>query len=168
MEIIIIAAVAKNRVIGNEGKLPWHIPDDLQRFKKLTMGQAVIMGRKTCKSILKKRGLKKGKPLQGRINIVLSTNEEYCPEVNVARTLEEALEIADCFRNFAYVIGGEQVYRQAMPLASRMELTEIHKDYTGDAFFPEFGDEWRETRRDEREFQGLKYDFVSYRRKEAK
>lgn len=127
-ELTIIAAISENNVIGINGKLPWKIPEDLHRFKRLTIGNTIIMGRKTFESI--------GKPLPGRENIVLTRQENYQnPGIVLAHTLEEALSIA---RNDSiFAIGGQEIYKAALPLANRMELTKVHRNYEGDTFFPE-------------------------------
>lgn len=139
MIVTIIAAMAENRVIGKDGVMPWHIPDDLARFKSITMGHPVIMGRKTFESL--------GRPLPGRQNIVLTRREGYAPEgVTVARTLEEALELAGVARE-VFICGGGEVYREALPLAGRILLTVIHGAYGGDAVFPEVPGDFLETER---------------------
>ncbi len=133
-EIILIAAVSENNTIGLEGKLPWKIPEDLKRFRELTTPYPIIMGRKTYESI--------GRPLKNRLNIVLSKNTTF-EEVITARTVKEALLKAKETNDFAYIIGGEQIYKQTMPLATRLEITKVHKDVKGDAFFPEITNDWK-------------------------
>jgi len=135
-EIVIIAAVAeKNRVIGKDGKLPWYISNDLKRFKRLTVGHAVIMGRKTFESIVARLG----KPLPERRNIVLTSRTRFpdCPDVETYTSLDAAFKAA---RNESkvFIIGGESLYRDALIKADRLELTMVEGDYTGDAFFPEY------------------------------
>ncbi len=134
--IVLIAAVAHNGVIGNEGTLPWSLPEDMSRFRRLTMGRAVIMGRKTFESI--------GRPLDGRTNIVLTRQEDYAPDgVTVATSPEAALEAAADVDGPAYVIGGEQVYQQFMGVADRLELSLVGCQPEGDAVFPAWDhDEW--------------------------
>lgn len=135
-EIIIIAAVAeKNRVIGKDGKLPWHISEDLKRFKRLTLGNAVIMGRKTFESIVARLG----KPLPERRNLVLTSSKTYpdFPEVEVFNSIEAAFAAA-ANDSKVFVIGGEKVFAKALELADRLELTIVAGDYDGDAFFPEY------------------------------
>ncbi len=133
--IVIVAAVAHNRVIGVDNKLPWHLPEDLRRFKKLTIGHPVLMGRKTFDSILARNG----KPLPDRLNVVLTATRLYpeFPEVVVCNSFEAAL---DKIKNASQVavIGGASLYRAALPLANRLELTIIEKTVAGDAFFPEY------------------------------
>lgn len=151
-EIIIIAAVAENGVIGREGKLPWHIPEDLKRFKQLTLGHCVIMGRKTCESL--------GKPLPGRTNIVITSQKDYHHEgILVASSLEDA--VGKCTGDVAFIIGGSMVFEQALPLADRLELTLVHRVVEGDVYFPPIGSGWKETARNDREG----FSFVTYVRK---
>jgi len=154
--LILVAAVAANRVIGNRGKLPWHLPEDLRHFKALTFGHPVIMGRRTWDSL--------GKPLPGRKNIVVSRTPGFeAPGARVAATLGAALALcADA--PSAYVIGGGELYRAALPEADGLVLTEIHRDYEGDACFPEFDrGAWRETRRETHTAaEGTRFDFVVY------
>jgi dihydrofolate reductase len=135
MPFSLIAAVAAHRVIGDRGRLPWRLPDDMARFRRLTMGHAVLMGRATFDSV--------GKPLSGRRNIVLTRTEGLLlPGCVVAHSREEAMAAAgdgECF-----VIGGADVYTQFLPLAHRMYLTLIDAEIPGDALFPEVTwSEWR-------------------------
>jgi dihydrofolate reductase len=128
--LIIIAAMSENRVIGREGELPWDLPEERKRFRRVTMEHAVIMGRKTYESI--------GKPLEGRTNIILSRDALLeIPGCIVAASLGEALETARKISDPVFVCGGEEVYRQAMERADRILLTVIHEEVEGDAFFPE-------------------------------
>jgi dihydrofolate reductase len=141
MKISLIAAVARNGVIGKDGKLPWHLPSDLRYFKRVTDGHPVIMGRKTFQSIL----LTLGKPLPGRSNIVLS-RRNIISEVKtpgswfLASNLLEAVSFAlrEHGGDEVFVIGGADIFAQAMPIANRMYLTEVEEDVEGDAFFPMF------------------------------
>ncbi len=129
-KIVLIAAMARNRIIGRNNQLIWHIPSDLKHFKKLTTGQIVVMGRKTFQSI--------GRPLPNRINVVITRSPHFRPDgIHVFHSLTEALEsFRD--RHLIYIAGGAEVYRQALPLAHQMELTLIDHDYEGDATFPEW------------------------------
>ncbi len=125
--IIIIVAISENNVIGKDGKIPWHIPEDLKRFRTLTMGNTVLMGRKTFESL--------GKPLDGRENIVITRNTDFKPEgVKVFHSFEEAVEY--CKDKTTFVIGGQSVYEKALPIADRIEMTKVHKEVDGDTFFP--------------------------------
>ncbi|MEM9737724.1 MAG: dihydrofolate reductase [Bacteroidota bacterium] len=131
MEKILIAAQATNRVIGNQGKLPWHLPDDLRFFKKMTSGHAIIMGRKTYESI--------GYPLPNRLNIVLTRNRSYIAHANcwVAYTLDQAFfDASKAGMSKAFVIGGAKVYQEAVASVSKMYITEIGQTVQGDTYFP--------------------------------
>jgi dihydrofolate reductase len=131
MLISIIAAMSINRVIGKNNKIPWHIPGEQQRFKKITWGHAIIMGRKTFESI--------GKPLPGRTNIVITRQKNYvAPGCIVVHSLEAALKNCHPNETEAFIIGGEQIFRLILPLANRIYLTIIPKEIRGDTFFPEF------------------------------
>lgn len=135
-EIVVIAAVAeKNRVIGKDNKLPWYISEDLKRFKRLTIGHPVLMGRKTFESIVARLG----KPLPHRRNVVL-TKSKYrpaFPEVETYDSLEAALAALADEKRFA-IIGGESLFRKALTITDRLELTIVEGDYEGDAFFPAY------------------------------
>jgi dihydrofolate reductase len=130
MRISLIVAMAQNRVIGADGRLPWHVPRDLAHFKQVTMGKPIIMGRRTHQSI--------GRPLPGRLNIVLSRDPGFAADgVTRVDTLEAGLCIARrTGAAEAMIIGGAQVYRLAWPHASRIYLTEIHAHIEGDTLFP--------------------------------
>ncbi|HEY8569668.1 dihydrofolate reductase [Microbulbifer sp.] len=144
--LAMIVATARNRAIGRENTLPWRISGDLQFFKRTTLGKPVIMGRKTFESI--------GRPLPGRQNIVITRNPAWSAEgVAVAASLELALELAQqvAARDGAeevMVIGGAEIYRQAMPLARRLYVTEVDAEVDGDAFFPVLDKTWQESGRD--------------------
>lgn len=157
--LYLIAAVASNGVIGAQGQLPWHLPEDLKHFRTLTLGHPVIMGRRTWESFVK--------PLPGRENIVVTRQARYAaPGARVTASLELALAL--CARQpFAFVIGGEQLYRSALPWADVLVLTEIHRAYEGDTSFPAIEPEvWRElSRAPETSSAGLRFDFVRYERR---
>ncbi|MFT4867848.1 MAG: dihydrofolate reductase [Candidatus Nanohaloarchaea archaeon] len=154
MEKIIIAAVTENRVIGKDGDIPWHFPEDLKHFKEKTTGHSVIMGRKTYFSLPEDY-----RPLPNRKNIVLSRSNPDLPEsVELAESLEEAWEKAG---QKAFIIGGSGVYEQTLEEADKMVLTRIHEEYEGDTYFPEWNEEnWKEVERDD---QGA-LSFVKYER----
>ena len=137
----IIACFSKNRIIGKKGKLPWNFSDDLKHFKKITMGHSLIMGRKTFESI--------GKLLHGRKIIILSHNKNFSVEgCEVARSFNEAIEFAYKTDDNPIVCGGTEIYKIAIPLATKMYLTEIQREIKGDTFFPIFDEaEWQETDR---------------------
>jgi dihydrofolate reductase len=153
--IVIVAAVGRNGVIGVDGGLPWRIPEDMARFKRLTMGHALVMGRATFDSI--------GRPLPGRTNIVLTHRPEWSHDgTQVAGSLEEALAIADSLGLDAFIAGGADVYRQALAVADRMELTEVDASPDGDTWFPTVDwSQWEETSREPH--QG--FAFVTYERR---
>lgn len=156
MRLSLIAAMARNRVIGRDNTLPWRLPEDLRYFKATTLGKPVIMGRKTWESL--------GRPLPGRLNIVVTRNASYRAEgATVVTGLPQAIAAAGEVEE-AFVIGGAELYRQALPLAQRIYLTEIATDVDGDASFPEFADsDWAEISRDpQRAESGLEFAFVVY------
>ena len=126
--IHIIAAVAENGVIGAEGSIPWNIPEDLHRFRELTMGNTVIMGRRTFESI--------GRALPGRQNIIVSGTLQQAEGCLVVTSLHDALEAAE--HSDVYIIGGERLYAEALPLADVLDLTIVHAAPDGDAFFPQY------------------------------
>lgn len=150
MRVSLIVAVAENGVIGRDNRLPWRIPDDLRHFKALTMGKPVIMGRRTHQSI--------GRPLPGRLNIVLSRDPAFqAPGVCRVGSVEAALAAADRpgWGEEAMVIGGAEIYRLFLPLADRLYLTEVHRRVEGDARFPAIAPRaWRERSRDFRAGDG--------------
>lgn len=160
MKIALIAAVAANGVIGVDNRLPWHLPEDLREFKRITLGKPVIMGRKTYQSI--------GRPLPGRTNIVLTRQVGWRADgVRVVADLDAALalarELVDEADGEAVVIGGEQIYRQALPLADRLYLTLVDRVVAGDTRFPELdSDAWREVSRREgvSAADGISFAFV--------
>ena len=140
MRLTIVAALADNGVIGRAGTLPWHLPDDLRRFKSLTMGRPILMGRRTFESI--------GRPLPGRRNLVLTRDSKPLPAgVQVVASLAMALELCAGDPELC-VIGGADVYRQVLPRADRLELTRVHVTLAGDVVFPDFpSDQWHEVAR---------------------
>ncbi len=160
--IVLVVAVAANGVIGNKGELPWRLPDDLKRFKALTMGKPIIMGRKTWESLPRK-------PLQGRANIVVSRDPAFHAEgAVVAHSFDAAL--AEAGKSHApeiMVIGGESVFAAALPHADRIELTEVAASPEGDVVMPQVDrNQWRETRREGPFFEGpLRYDYVTLERR---
>ena len=157
--ISLVASVSRNGGIGRDGGLLVHLPGDLPRFKQLTLGAPVLMGRKTWQSI--------GRPLPGRRNIVISRDPHWRAEgAEAAASLDEALRLAGPVPRVS-VIGGAQVYALALPLASTLELTEIDADLEADTFFPDWKRaDFEETSRETRLTpEGLRYAFVSYRRR---
>jgi len=163
--LTIIAALARNGVIGRANRMPWHIPEDLKRFKALTLGHPVIMGRKTFESILATLG----KPLPGRENIVVTRSRAFAhPGCRVVQSIEEALAAADGADEM-FVIGGGEIYALALPFADRLQFTEVHAETAGDAYFPQFERcAWQEISRQARTMDSpirLRYDFVTYERR---
>lgn len=160
MTVSLIAAMSENRVIGRENGLPWKLPDDLKRLKRLTMGHHVIMGRKTFDSI--------HKALPGRINVVITRNLSFeANDVARASSLEDALRLAEASGDpEVFVAGGGEIFEQALPLADRIYLTLIHKHFDGDTFFPDFDRSvWTLATKEERltdEKSGLPYSFLTY------
>ncbi len=156
MAVTIVAAVARNGVIGVDGGLPWSLPDDLRRFKELTLGHVLVMGRRTYESI--------GRPLPGRKTVVVTRSEGWGPgssEVLVARGVSEAIDVAAAIDDEVFVVGGAEVYAAALPLADRLVLTHVHAEPEGDTRFPELDRrEWRELLREDGD--GVAY--VTYER----
>ena len=142
--ISIIAAVSNNGVIGVDNKLPWDLPEDLKRFKELTTGNVVIMGRKTYESI--------GKPLPNRINIVITRNKDFfVPDVLTANSLNSALLKAGGNKDI-FIIGGGEIYEQSMGFADKLYITEVDMEVEGDTKFPTISDQWSVT--EENKFNG--------------
>lgn len=133
--IAIVVAAAENNLIGKDNGLAWHLPADLRHFKQITLGHPILMGRKTYESI--------GKPLPGRTSIVITTQEDYeAPGCLVAHSLQEAVEQAKQLEEeMICIIGGAEIYRQALPLTDKIYLTRIHHTFEGDAYFPELKEE---------------------------
>ena len=177
LTVALVAAVAENGVIGRDGELPWHYPEDLRRFKEVTMGHPVVMGRRTYESIVERLG----EPLPGRTNVVLTSGELDTPGgVLRASSIREALDLASSTldeddsdggeddsgegspdERVVYVIGGTSVYEQFLDRADRLVLTEIHDSYDGDAYFPEVDwSAWEEVAREDRE----ELSFLTYER----
>ena len=170
MKLSLIVALAQNHVIGIDNKLPWYLPNDLKYFKQVTMGKAIIMGRKTYESI--------GKPLPGRTNIIITRQSDYQPpgktgSVKVVSSLEEARDLAENLalingQNEAMIIGGAEIYTQALNLVDRMYMTEVHAEVEGDAYFPQFDrSQWQAGAREDFSAEGgnpYDYSFVVYER----
>jgi len=154
-DIIIIAAVAANNIIGNRGKIPWHISEDFKRFKRLTLGHPVIMGRRTYESL-------PVKPLPGRLNVVITGKAGFEGEgVTTVPSLKEAIE-KYASREKLFLIGGERVYRDGLVFATHLEITRLNAEYEGDTFFPEIeADDWEQTGEERHD----DYSFISYKRR---
>jgi dihydrofolate reductase len=154
--IYLVAAVAANGIIGANGQLPWRLPEDLQHFKRITMGHPIIMGRKTWQSL-------KG-PLPGRDNIVVTRTPGYeARGAAVATSLEAALALC-VGEPLAFVIGGSGLFAESLPIADGLVMTEIYRDFEGDTRFPEYDrSRWRESQREHHvAADGMKFDFVLY------
>jgi dihydrofolate reductase len=155
--IVLVLAMADNGVIGVRGAIPWRIADDMKRFKALTIGKPIVMGRKTWDSLPKK-------PLPGRTNIVITRDAAWHADgAVVAHSLDEALARDE---NEIAIIGGAEIYRAALPRADVIELTEVHADFDGDAHMPPFDStQWRETAREDHATpDGLRYSYVRLER----
>ncbi len=134
--ISMIVAADENNVIGKDNDLIWHLPDDLRFFKQKTSGHAIIMGRKTFESV--------GKPLPNRTNIIITRDKLFRADgCQVVHSLEEALKLTE-EEEEVFIVGGEQIYRQALPVADRIYLTRVHHSFDGDRHFPVLGNEWKE------------------------
>ena len=162
MKIAMIAAVAENNAIGINNKMPWYLPGDLRYFKAVTMGKPIIMGRKTFDSLRK--------PLPGRTNIVITRDKDWSHEgVKVVHSLQDAISLAEDValingNDELMVIGGAEIYRQALPQADRLYLTRVYQSFKGDAFFPELNDaEWQEVAREDQHSEDeepLKFSYL--------
>ena len=159
--LTLIAAVAQNGIIGKDNALPWHLPEDLKHFKQLTTGHAVLMGRKTWESLPPRF-----RPLPNRLNLVMTRDPDYVAAgATVVHSLDAATRKVDAGGTL-FVIGGAELYAHTLPLAGRLEITEVLADVAGDAWFPTYDKtQWRETaRRTGASEAGLAYAFVSYER----
>ena len=161
MDIALIYARAANGVIGKDGTMPWHLPEDLAHFKQLTLGCPVIMGRKTWDSLPARF-----RPLPGRSNTVITRQPDWHENgVQRSSSLREALQLHEHHNSTLWVIGGAQIYAQALPLADCVEVTEIGQDFDGDAYAPTLGPEWKEAAREHHtSASGLPFCFVRYLR----
>lgn len=165
LRLSLLVAMARNRVIGQNNKLPWHLPADLKHFKSLTMGKTIVMGRKTYESI--------GRPLPGRTNIIITRQTSYqVPGAIVVNSVEDALLVCEktgTADSEHFMIGGEELFRQTLEICQRIYITEIQQDFKGDTFFPEFDpDDWEEIQRDKHFSDGdnnIEYHFVILNRK---
>ena len=153
----IIVGMTKNRVIGKNNSLIWHIPEDLKNFKELTLGNTLIMGRKTWESIPEKF-----RPLPNRNNIVISRNPSFIEGTEVCSSVGSALEKAKSYGKEIFIIGGSSIYEQFLPLTNKMYISYIKNEYQGDTYFPKFNyDDWEVI--ETKEFEEFK--FVVYERK---
>lgn len=162
--ICIVVAIGRNRELGEGGKLLWHIPDDLKRFKALTRGHPIIFGRKTFESVL---GYNKGKPLPERTNIVVTRDQNYAYEgALIANSLEQAIEMTSkTDPEEIHIGGGAQLYQQVLPMTDKLFLTLIDDEKPADTFFPPYEDQFtQKTFEEEREWNDLKYKWVDLER----
>jgi len=158
MKLHLIYARARNGTIGKDGQMPWHLPEDLAHFKRVTLGQPVIMGRKTWDSLPARF-----RPLPGRLNIVVTRQSDWQADGALrAGSIEEAMRLCGEAPD-AWIMGGAEIYRQAEPLASTAVVTEIDANFEGDAFAPTLSPRWREVQRERHvAASGLAFSFVTY------
>ena len=160
MTISIIVAQAENRVIGKDNELIWYIPDDLKRFKQLTTGHHIIMGRKTYEPI--------GHPLPNRTTLIITRQKDYQAKgCLIVHSLDDAIKLAKDDKE-AFIIGGSQIYQLALEKADKLYLTQIHKDFAGDCFFPKIADDNWEKICELRKLcpkSNLEYSYIDYQRK---
>ena len=158
MKLHLIYARARNGVIGKDNQMPWHLPEDLAHFKRVTLGQPVIMGRTTWDSLPARF-----RPLPGRLNIVITRQSDWRSDGALrAASIEDAMRLCGDVPD-AWIMGGAEIYRQAEPLASTGVVTEIDADFEGDAFAPELGAQWQEVQREQHTTtSGLGFAFVTY------
>ena len=162
MTVSAIVAVSENGYIGKENQIPWHLPKDLQYFKKTTLGHPVIMGRRTWDSLPEKY-----RPLPGRQNIVITSQSEFeAPGAIIVSSAEEAIEKTKEIDEEIFIIGGARVFEESLHLADRLILTEIEGEKESDTYFPRFNDLFiKESEEGPFEHEGIKYWFVEYRKK---
>ena len=163
MQLHLIFAKARNGVIGKDNAMPWHLPEDVAHFKRVTLGCPVIMGRKTWDSIPARF-----RPLPGRMNVVVTRQVGWSESgAQPSSSLANALSLCEQFDD-VWVMGGAQIYAQALPLANTAVVTEIDADFDGDAFAPQLGPEWRETAREAHtSVNGMGFSFVTYQNLKA-
>ena len=159
MIVSIVVAIAENNAIGKNNQLLWHLPADLKHFRLITTGHTVIMGRKTYDSV--------GKPLPNRRNIIITRQDIIIEGCEVVKSIEDALAL--CAEEEVFIVGGAEIYRQAMHLTDRIYLTIVHQKFEADSFFPEINyNEWRETEREDHqpdEKNKLPYSFITLNRR---
>jgi dihydrofolate reductase len=153
--IALVVAYDKNKAIGKDGKMPWNIPGELKRYRELTTGNTIIMGRRTYESV--------GYPLPNRVNIVITTTIDHIDGCIVAKSLDEAITLAG--NDDIYISGGAGVYREALPLVEKMYITEIDAEYEADTFFPDFDESLFTKEIHETYYEEEKYTYVTYTRK---
>ncbi len=160
MIVSIVVAIAQNHAIGKNNQLLWHLPKDLKHFKEITSGHTIIMGRKTYDSV--------GKPLPNRRNIVVTRQDITIDGCEVVNSLQDALKLAEGVDE-VFIVGGAEIYKQAMPLTDRIYLTIVHENFEGDAYFPEIKEDiWKETAREDYqadEKHAFAYSFITLERR---
>ena len=158
--ISLMVAHDPNYVIGKDNALPWHIPEDLAYFKNHTVGKGMVMGRNTYESI--------GRPLPKRRNIIVTRNKAYRAEgADVVHTLEDAIRLAKEVHEEVMVIGGEQIFRTVLPTADRLYITLIHKNFDGDTYFPQYGEDWKLVSESPQHMSGdIPFSYLVFERKE--
>jgi dihydrofolate reductase len=163
MKLHLIYARARNGTIGKDNQMPWHLPEDLAHFKRVTLGQPVVMGRKTWDSLPARF-----RPLPGRVNIVVTRQTDWHSDGALrAASIEEAMHLCGDAPH-AWIMGGAEIYRQAEPMASTAVVTEIDADFEGDAFAPELSARWQEVQREQHNTaSGLGFAFVTYQQTNA-
>lgn len=158
MKLSLIVAASENNVIGKDGDLPWNLPDDLQYFKNTTKGYPIIMGRKNFESI--------GRVLPGRKNIIITRQSNYAVEgCDVVHSLEDAITIASATNaaDEVFIIGGGEIYKQALPLVDTVYVTRVHAEIDGDVFFPKLGEQWQQVSAEHHEIdEQHKYSFTYF------
>ena len=161
--VTLIVAVANNNVIGRDNYLLWYLPADLNRFKRLTMGHHIIMGRKTFESI--------GKPLLGRQTVIITKDKNYRQDsCIVVHSTKQAIQIAKKKDPNPFIIGGGEIYKQSLPFVDKIELTRVLGEFEGNIFFPRIGKQWKETNKETHkadEQNKYDYEFITYIKKEA-
>ena len=157
LKVTLIAAIDENRVLGKDNQLIWHLPEDLKRFKRLTTGHAIIMGRKTFESL--------PKALPNRHNIVVTRNQDYSPHgITLCHSIEAAIESAKEDEQ-PFIIGGGQIYEEGLKFASVIELTKIHDQFEGDVFFPKIDmKKWAKVKEERIEHTDFDYSFITYKK----
>lgn len=160
--ISLMVAHDPNRVIGRDNQLPWHIPEDLAYFKKHTINKAIVMGRNTYESI--------GRPLPKRRNIVVSRQQDLTIDgVDIVHSIEAAVKLAEEFHPEVMVIGGEQIFKNVLPVADRLYITLIHNEFEGDTYFPEYGEGWILTSESDRfESNGITFSYLIFDRENGR
>nr|AIA18192.1 Dihydrofolate reductase [uncultured bacterium]AIA18200.1 Dihydrofolate reductase [uncultured bacterium] len=160
MIVSIVVAIAQNNAIGKDNKLLWHLPKDLKHFKEITSGHTIIMGRKTYESV--------GKPLPNRRNIIITRQNITIDGCEVVNSLPDALKLADGVHE-VFIVGGAEIYKQAMQLTDRIYLTIVHENFDGDTYFPEIKEDiWKETEREDHqsdEKHAFSYSFITLERR---